>query len=134
VLGEGGKVLGKLTMKDILVALEPNYGNLEGMSVLASSGYSPDMIKSMLEDHALWLEPLEFVCQRANELKVKDFVKPPEVSEYVDENAALSEAVHQLIMYPYISLLVTRGNNVVGVLRLSDVFSTICDKIKTCDI
>ena len=134
VLDESGSVLGKLTMKDILVALEPNYGNLEGMGVLGRSGYSPDLIKSMLEKNALWLEPLQFICERATQLKVKDFVRPPEKSEYVDETAPLSEAVHQLIIYPYISLLVTRDQQVVGILRLSDVFASVCDKIKTCAI
>lgn len=132
VLDDNGNVLGKLTMKDILIALEPNYGNMEGMEALTRSGYSADLIKSMLEENALWLEPLQFACERATQLKVSDFVRPPKDSEYVDENAALSEAVHQLIMTPYISLMVTRGKKVIGILRLSDVFATICDKIKTC--
>ncbi len=132
VLDESGNVLGKLTMKDILITLEPNYGKLEGMEVLSRSGYSPDLIKSMLEKNALWVEPLQFVCERATQLKVNDFVRPPEDSEHVDENATLDEAIHQLIVYPYHSLLVTRNNKVVGILRLSDVFATICDKIKTC--
>jgi hypothetical protein len=32
------------------------------------------------------------------------------------------------------SLLVTRGEEIVGVLRLSDVFKKICDSIKACRI
>ena len=134
VLDDNRNVVGKLTMKDILIALEPNYGNIKGMEALTRSGHSPDLIKSMLKDNALWLEPLQFVCERGTQLKVSDFVKPPEDSEHVDENATLGEAVHQLIVYPYHSLLVTRGKRVVGILRLSDVFATICDKIKTCKI
>lgn len=133
VLDKSGKVLGKISMKDILIALEPNYGKLEGMGVLARSGYSPDLIKSMLEDNALWLEPFQFVCERASQLKVIDFVKPSEDSEYVDEKATLAEAIHQLVVYPYQSLLVTRDKKVVGILRLTDVFTKICDKIKTCE-
>jgi len=31
---------------------------------------------------------------------------------------------------PYLSLLVTSGDEVVGILRLSDVFTKICDIIK----
>jgi len=132
VLDESGDVLGKLAMKDILIALEPNYRNLESMDVLSRSGYSPDLIASMLEDNALWLEPMQFVCERATQMKVGDFVGPPEDGECVDENATLGQAVHQLIVNPYISLLVTRDKKIVGILRLSDVFATICDKIKTC--
>ena len=106
MLDESGNVVGKITMKDILFALEPNYGNLEGMEALSRSGHSPDLIKSMLEENALWLEPLQFVCERATQLKVSDFVSPPEDTEYVDENATLGEAIHQLVVYPYHSLLV----------------------------
>ena len=132
VLDQSGKVLGKITMKDILIALEPNYGNLEGMGVLARSGYSPNLIKDMLDGNALWLKPMQFICERATQLKVSDFVRPSEKGEHIDENATLDEAIHQLVMYPYISLLVTRADVVVGILRLSDVFAKICDKIKTC--
>ena len=44
VLDESGKVVSKITMKNILVALEPNYGKVEGTGVLERSGYSPDWI------------------------------------------------------------------------------------------
>ncbi|MCP4682184.1 MAG: CBS domain-containing protein [Desulfobacterales bacterium] len=134
VLDESGNVFGKITMKAIIIALEPNYRNFEGIEALTRSGYSPDLIKDMLEENALWLEPLEFACKRATQLKVSDFVRPPEKAEHVDEKATLGEAIHQLIMYPYNSLLVTRDNKVVGILRLADIFVTICNKIKTCKI
>jgi len=132
VLDRSGKVVSKITMKNILIALEPNYGKVEGMDVLERSGYSPDLIKDMLEDSALWAEPLQFVSERATKLKVSDFIQAPSEGEYIDENATLGEATHQLIVYPYHSLLVTSGDEVLGILRLSDVFTKICDEIKTC--
>ena len=118
-------------MKQILIALEPNYGKIEGADVLERSGYSPDLIKSMLEDNALWAKPLQFVRERAIQLKVGDFIQTPSAGEYIDENATLGEAIHQMIAYPYLSLLVTSGDEVVGILRLSDVFAKVCDEIKT---
>ena len=42
VLDESGKVVSKITMKNILIALEPNYGKVEGTGVLERSGYSTD--------------------------------------------------------------------------------------------
>jgi len=132
VLDESGKVVSKITMKNILVVLEPNYGKTEGTGVLERSGYSPDLIRSMLEDSALWTEPLQFLCERATRLKVGDLIQTPSEGEYIDDNATLGEAVHQLIIYPYHSLLVTSGDKVVGILRLSDVFTKICDIIKGC--
>ena len=130
VLNESGKVVGKMTMKSILVALEPNYGKGEGTEVLERSGYSPDLIKSMLEDNALWAKPLQFVRERAAELKVGRFIQMPAETEYIHENATLGEAVHQFIVSPYHSLLVTRDDEVVGILRLSDIFTKVCDIIK----
>jgi hypothetical protein len=132
LLDERGKVVSKIVMKDILVALEPNYGKVEGLEVLQRSGYSPDPIRSMLEDNVLWSKPLQFLCERATKLKVSDFIQAPSKEEYVDENAALGEATHQFVMYPYQSLLVTSGDEVLGILRLSDVFTKICDTIKCC--
>jgi len=132
VLDESGKVVSKITMKNILVVLEPNYGKVEGTGVLERSGYSPDLIRSMLEDNALWTEPLQFVRERATKLKVGDFIQAPSEGEYIDDNATLGEAIHQLVVYPYHSLLVTSGDEVLGILRLSDVFTKICDIIKGC--
>jgi CBS domain containing-hemolysin-like protein len=126
-------VVGKLDIFDILMALEPKYGELEATGVLSSSGYSPDLIKDMLKDRVFWSEPLQFVCSRAIEMNVKDFMETPTDCAYVVEDATLDEAIHQLLLCRYQSLLVTREAKVVGVLRLSDVFSKICDKIKTCD-
>jgi len=130
VLDESGKVVSKITMKNILVALEPNYGKVEGTGVLERSGFSPDLIRSMLVDNALWAEPLQFFGERAAKLKVGDFIQAPSEDEYIDENATLGEATHQLIVQPYLSLLVTSSEKVVGILRLSDVFTKICDIIK----
>ena len=54
---------------------------------------------------------------------MSDFIQAPSENEYIDENATLGEATHQLIVQPYLSLLVTSGDEVVGILRLSDVES-----------
>ena len=130
VLDENGKVVSKITMKHILLALEPNYGKVEGTGILERSGYSPDLIRSMLENNALWTEPLQFFRERAAKLKVGDLIYAPSEDEYIDEDATLGEAIHQMIVNPYLSLLVTSGDEVLGILRLSDVFAKICDVIK----
>ncbi len=132
VLDANGKVAGKISIFDILIALEPKYGQLEAEGVLSRSGYSSELIHSMLKDNALWSEPLEFVCDRAPELNVRDFMETPSDGVYIDEKAAMGEAIHQIVIQKHHSLLVTREGVVVGILRLTDVFATICDKIKTC--
>jgi len=128
VLDKGKKVVGKITMFDVLIALEPKYENLEDVG-----GYSPEFIKSMLKVNVLWNEPLQLICDQAPNLKVHDFMKVPTGEMYIDENAVLGEAIHQLIVSRHHSLLVTKDKNVVGILRLSDVFTQISEKIKTCE-
>ncbi len=56
----------------------------------------------------------------------------PAEGEYVKEDTLLNEAIHQLIMGRHQSLLVTRGEDIVGILRLTDVFREISDKISSC--
>jgi len=133
VLDREKNVVGKLVMFDILMALEPRYGELEAAGALSRSGYSPEIIKSMLKDHVLWSEPLQFICSRAPKLNVSDFMEVPAAGMYIEENATLDAAIHQLVACRYQSLLVTGDEKVVGILRLSDVFTKICDKIKACE-
>lgn len=132
VLDENNKVVGKLSIFDILTALEPKYGKLEAEGILSHSGYNPEFVKSILQDNALWRDPLEFVCNRATKLKVSNFMETPEDGVFIRDDATLDEAIHQLVLQKHHSLLVTSGDEVVGILRLSDVFAEICDKIKTC--
>jgi predicted transcriptional regulator len=56
----------------------------------------------------------------------------PTPKERIAEESSLQEAVHQLIVGNHQSLLVTRDSEIVGVLRLTDVFSKICGLIKAC--
>ena len=76
---------------------------------------------------------MQLVCERASKQKVSEFIQPILDSEYIDENAILGEALHQLVVYPYHSLMVTRDDEVVGIVRLSDVFQKVCDEIKACE-
>jgi predicted transcriptional regulator len=48
----------------------------------------------------------------------------------VQEDATLNEGIHQLIVGHHQSLLVARDSEVVGILRLSDVFVEICAIMK----
>jgi CBS domain-containing protein len=58
----------------------------------------------------------------------------PTEGEYVREDASLDEAIHQLVMGKHQSLLVTRGEKIVGILRLTDVFLEIGEVMKACRV
>jgi len=67
-------------------------------------------------------------------LEVKYFMYTPDDGEYIRDDAELNKAVHRLIEGRHQSLLVTRGDDIAGVLRLTDVFKLVCEKIKACGI
>jgi len=60
-------------------------------------------------------------------------MEAPSDGVYIDEKAAVGDAIHQIVVQKQNSLLVTKGDEVVGILRLTDVFTKICDKIKSCE-
>ena len=134
VLDKDKKVVGKISMLDVLKGLEPKYGKISHMGMLSRAGFSSDFLQSMLDQHALWAEPFKDICSKAAKLKVRNFMYTPCEGEYVDEGATLSQAIHQLVMGHHHSLLVTRGDEIVGILRLSDVFREICEEIKACEL
>ena len=132
VLDKNRNVVGKISMFDILMALEPKYEELDAAGAMSHSGYNPEFIKALLKDNLLWNEPLQFACERAARLHVSEIMEVPEDGVYIDADATLDEAMHQLIVCRYHSLIVTSQGKVVGILRLADVFAQICDKIKAC--
>ena len=133
VLDDAGGVVGKLTMHDILIALEPQYTGLDVSEATARSGLNEEFIKSML-NRVFWDKPFQFFCGRAAELNVSDFMRAPDKSVYIEAEATLGEAIHRMVIPRRQSLLVTRDKKVVGVLRLSDVFSKVCRMIEACDV
>ena len=129
------KIVGKLSQMDIISALEPKYGEISESKYLTRwGGFTKSFLKSMLTHYELWDKPLQDICRKAFELKVKDVMYSPTEGEFVEEDASLGEALHQLIMGHHQSLLVTRGKEIVGILRLTDVFKEICENIKLCGL
>ena len=132
VLDNEKNVVGKISMFDILMALEPKYEELDVTETVSLSGYNPEFIKSLLKDNVLWNEPLQFACNRAAKLHISEIMEVPADGVYIDADATLDEALHQLIVCRCDSLIVTGNEKVMGILRLTDVFVQICEKIKNC--
>jgi CBS domain-containing protein len=130
VVDHNGKIIGKVGQLAFLKALEPKYDKVGDLGALARAGLSDDFIDSMIGNLQLWQESFFDICQRARITRVKHIMHP--VEESVDEDAPLREAVHKIIMYQTLSLLVKRGNQIVGILRLSDLFVEIGKQIDTC--
>lgn len=128
------KIVGKISQLDILRALDPKYGEMGESSSLSRAGFSPSFLKSMMEQYSIMTEPFVEVCRKASKLNVREFMYTPSEGEYVDEKTTLREAVHRFVMGNHQSLLVTKGEKIIGVLRLTDVFKEVFQTIKkTCE-
>jgi CBS domain-containing protein len=122
VLDKNKNVMGVISQLDILRALEPKYQNMGDMRAMSRAGLSMDFVRSMMENFALCSIPFTEMCKKAADLKVRDIMRSPSEGEYIEEEASLCEAIHMLVMGSHQSLLVTRDEKIVGILRLSDVF------------
>jgi len=132
ILDKDGKVIGKLSQLDVLRALEPKYQDMIQGEGSHRYGFTKQFMQSMLEDYQLFGDPLSDICCRAGEQNVKKFMSTPTEGEYVPEDASLDVAVHQLVLGHHQSLLVTRGDRIVGILRLTDVFASVFHTMKEC--
>jgi CBS domain-containing protein len=122
VLDKNRKVIGKISQLDVLTALEPRYKKMGDMKHLSKAGFSSHFVKSMMESFSLCEMPFSSMCINAMNLNVKELMHAPTEGEFIEAEASLCEALHMLIMGHHQSLLVTTGGEIVGILRLTDVF------------
>jgi len=130
VLDKQKKVVGKICQIDLLTILEPKYDTMLKNGGLAHSGLTKKFMESMLDHYDLWNSSMDSICAKVWNKKVSSFMKNPSEGEYIREDDSMGKAIHQLIMGNNQSLLVTRGDDIVGILRLTDVFSEMVQVIK----
>ncbi|MCD6296589.1 MAG: CBS domain-containing protein [Deltaproteobacteria bacterium] len=134
VLDENNKVVGKISQLDALRALEPKYVEMGDTGAISRAGFSPQFLKSMMKRYSIFGGTLRDICAKAAKVKVKNFMYTPGEGEYIEENVHLGEAIHQLVMGRHQSLLVTRDEQIVGILRLTDVFVHVFQEMRACEI
>lgn len=112
-----GRIIGKLSLWDVLNGLRPQYE-------------PPIDPFGRVDDHLLWSQWLRpDLAERAAAVNVEDLVREPSREESVEETAPLDLAAYRLIRGRHLSLLVMRGDAIVGILRLSDVFKAVSEMI-----
>ena len=132
VLSKENKVIGKISQLDVLKALEPKYNEMLNGHGLHHFGFTNNFMKSMLKEYRLFENSMENLCKKAAEQNVKNFMYTPSQGEYIDANATLDVATHQLVVGRHQSLLVTEDSGIIGVLRLTDVFTAVYQTMRAC--
>jgi len=131
VLDKHQHVVGKISQIDALKALEPKYGEIQADGDKgAFRHFSRMFLRSMVKSYRLFDKPLDVLRAKASQIRVKDFMRTPTEEEQLDVDATLDEAIHILIMGNHQSLLVTRNERIVGILRLTDVFGAVFQSMK----
>jgi CBS-domain-containing membrane protein len=134
ILDKDKRVVGKLGQLDVLRALEPKDDASDDTNDLRQFGFSSNFIYKLRTQRRMESAPLKDLCGRAAKLKVEDFMQAPSEGEFINQDASLEIAVLQLVMGQHLSLLVTEGQNIVGILRLTDVFAAVFHAMKECEI
>ena len=117
VLGKNRQVIGRLVVWDVLKGLETQtVTRVDSMA--------------MIEGYSTWRQPLANLATKARYIKVRNLVKALDKREYISEDANLDEALRKLVSNRFLSLMVTSKGKTVGVLRVVDVFSKVCEKLK----
>jgi CBS domain-containing protein len=132
VLEKTGRVIGKLSQLDVLRCLEPKYAELGDLKKISGYGLSAEFLMSMIDRYDLWRAPLDDICFKAARMRIGDITKSPLAGEFIEADASLNQAVHQLIIGHHQSLMATSKGEIVGVLLLTDVFQNIGERIKDC--
>ena len=127
VVDREDKIVGKLGHLGFLKALEPRYKNLGQLDMISKAGLTKEFITSMMNHYGLMQDDLKDIRARIKNIKMKDVMRP--VTENVDINDTINEAIHKIVMYQTLSALVTKGGKIVGILRLSDLFDEVSRNI-----
>jgi len=132
VLDDSNHVVGRLSIIDIMRAFEPRYTKLGESSWIGKSFLSKEVLKTLRESYQLWEQPIEAMCKAVEGAKVADYMQEPTEGEFVSETDTMNIAMHRIVMGRHHSLLVTQGKEIVGILRATDLFNAVYDKLSAC--
>ena len=129
IVDENRKIVGKIGQATFLAALEPKYSLLGDMERLNTVGLSPELVSLVMDHYRFFEESLADLCLRRSSMRAEDVMHP--ITESVDEDEPISDAIHKIVMWQQLSLLVTRGDEAVGLIRLSDLFDEVALQMKS---
>lgn len=132
VLDNNNMVVGKVGQLRILKAVETRYDLDSEAENLANFNFSGEYIADQQAQYRLQGPILNTESLRAAaEKKVEEFMQKPTPGEFVSEDCSLDVAIHKLVAGPHLSLLVTKDEEIVGILRISDVFAAVFHEMRT---
>ena len=130
VMDKNRNVIGKLSQLDVLRAIISGDKQMEEVEEISRYGFSTNFIAAMREQQRMKDRSLKEICMAPARMRVEDFMQTPSAGEHIAADASLDNAIFQLSQGPYLSLMVTEKDKIVGIVRLSDVFAAIFHAMK----
>jgi predicted transcriptional regulator len=131
VTDDQGKVIGKISPIDVFRGLETNYAKVDAEATVKRFGFKY-IWESMQKDYQLWESPFKDLCRRAGDIQIKDFNEALPDGQAVSAEDTLDKCFHLFVMHRHDSLFVLKDNNIIGLLRFSDVYRKVSETIKSC--
>lgn len=129
VVDSDKRVVGKIGQLGLLKALEPQSTVVDDLATLNRAGVSDGTLDSAMKHYRLFQQEMSDLCLAARSLPVRNVMHP--ITEHIDYEASLCEAAHQMVVWQTLSILVTRGNETVGLIRLADLCDEVVKSMKT---
>ena len=132
VYDQEGKIVGKLSPMDFVQGLEPSYDRIDSLKNASRYRLGQNILDRMKEEFRLWQRPLAELCTKAHDAKIENFVKMPSPDHMVKADDRMDKAFHLFVLGRHDSLFVTEGEEIVGLIRFSDVYRKIGRTMKEC--
>jgi len=137
IMDEDQRMIGKLNAWDVLRALDPKYKSIGDEEAVSHYGWTAAFVKSMMTNYGLLQGPLDEMCWRIADIEVGEIMTSADEKDLIhqekqiiEDEAPLNEAIHLFVMGDFTIMLVRRDEQIVGILRLVDVFDFISTAIR----
>lgn len=130
---EHGKVISKISPIDLIRGLETNYSRIDIGDAIRHSGLTY-IWTAMQKDYRLWEDPFKDLCRKSVEVKIRNFIRAPGEGQTVGPEDTLAKCFHIFVMNRHDSLFVVKGDEIIGLLRFSDVYRKIAQTMKECAV
>lgn len=120
VVNKKGKVIGKIGHKAILCALNPRHDKIFDLDQLQKSSISNNFLESISDSFDNWVSDSVDLKALAESKLCSDIMHP--IAEHIDEEHTLAHALHHLITWDSLTVPVSRGDKIIGVVRLMDIY------------
>lgn len=134
VYDAAGKIVGKLSPMDLVQGLEPNYDRIDSLKNESRYRLGQEILERMKEEFRLWQRPLAELCTKAHGAKIENFIKLPSPDHMVNVEDKMDKAFHLFVVGRHDSLFVKEGEEVVGLIRFSEVYKKIAQTMRECPV